>query len=85
MAANVLNSARAVQMSMFVVRAFVRMRAALSGTRELARKLAALEKDLKSRLDLHEATIVTILQRVMDRIDPPPLPEPPPRRVGFVR
>ncbi len=41
MAANVLNSPRAVQMSVFVVRAFIRMRAALGDTRELARKLAA--------------------------------------------
>src|SRR6266403_3338148 len=43
MAANVLNSARAVQMSVFVVRAFLRMRSVLSDNRELARKLAALE------------------------------------------
>src|SRR5579863_5241152 len=36
MAANVLNSPRAVQMSVFVVRAFVKMRALLSDSRELA-------------------------------------------------
>ena len=50
MAANVLNSPRAVQMSVFVVRAFIRMRAALGDTRELARKLAALERELKGRI-----------------------------------
>jgi len=84
MAANVLNSARAVQMSVFVVRAFIKMRAALSDTRALARKLAALEKELKERLDVHESAIVSILQRVMDIIDPPALPAPPPRkRIGF--
>ena len=77
MAANVLNSPQAVQMSVFVVRAFLKMRAALSDNRELARKLAALEKELKERLNVHEAAIVTILQRVMDIIDPPALPEPP--------
>ena len=70
MAANVLNSPRAAQMSVFVVRAFVKMRSALTDTRALARKLAALEKELKDRLDVHEAAIVTILQRVMDLIDP---------------
>src|SRR5882672_7731975 len=53
MAANVLSSTRAVQMSVFVVRAFVKMRAALTDTRELARKLAALEQELKGRLDIH--------------------------------
>ena len=83
MAANVLNSKRAAQMSVFVVRAFIKMRAALSDNRELARKLAALEKELKDRLDVHEAAIVTILQRVMDIIDPPALPEPPKKRIGF--
>jgi len=83
MAANVLNSPQAVQMSVFVVRTFLKMRAALSDNRELARKLAALEKELKERLDVHEAAIVTILQRVMDIIDPPALPEPPKKDIGF--
>src|SRR3972149_2605124 len=40
MAANVLNSPQAVEMSVLVVRAFLKMRAALSDTRQLARKLA---------------------------------------------
>jgi hypothetical protein len=84
MAANVLNSRRAVQMSVFVVRAFLKMRALLGDKRELAQKLASLEKELKKRLDVHEAVIVTILQRVMDIIDPPALPPPPPKpRIGF--
>src|SRR5207248_7107485 len=41
-AANVLRSTRAVQMSVFVIRAFVKMRETLLGTRELAKKLEAL-------------------------------------------
>jgi phage regulator Rha-like protein len=84
MAANVLNSARAVQMSVFVVRAFLKMRAFLGDKRELAKQLAALEKELKQRLDIHEAAIVTILQRVMDIIDPPsPPPAPDKPKIGF--
>jgi hypothetical protein len=71
MAANVLNSPEAIRMSVFVVRAFVRMRSLLGDTRELARRLADLEKELKERLDVHEVAIVSILQRVMDLIDPP--------------
>src|SRR5213596_3653645 len=82
--ANVLNSPRAVQMAVFVVRAFLKMRALLGDKRELAQKLASLEKELKKRLDVHEAVIVTILQRVMDIIDPPALPlQPPKPRIGF--
>jgi hypothetical protein len=83
MAATVLNSPRAVQMSVFVVRAFIRMRAALTDTRELARKLAALEREVKARLDTHDAAIVDIFARIMDMIDPSDLPEPPRKRIGF--
>ena len=84
MAANILNSARAVQMSIFVVRAFAKMREALRGTPELARKLAALEKKLTARLDVHEAAIVQVLREVMQILNPPPAPpELPRRRIGF--
>lgn len=83
MAATVLNSPRAVQMSVFVVRAFVRMRVALTDTRALAGKLAALEREVKARLDTHDASIVDVLRRIMDLIDPPDLPEPPKPKIGF--
>ena len=84
MAANVLNSPEAVRMSVFVVRAFVQMRDLLGGTKELARQLADLEKKLTARLDVHESVIVNVLRRVMEILDPPPLPpEPPKRRIGF--
>ena len=84
MAANILNSTRAVQMSIFVVRAFAKMREALRGSPELARKLAALEKKLTGRLDVHEAAIVEVLREVMQILNPPPPPpEPPRRRIGF--
>ena len=82
-AANILNSARAVQMSIFVVRAFAKMREALRGTPELARKLAELEKKLTARLDVHEAAIVQVLREVMQVLNPPTDPEPPRRRIGF--
>ena len=84
MAANILNSPRAVQMSVFVVRAFVKLRAALTDSREQARKLADVEAELKSRLDVHEVAIVDILERIMKILDPPPpQPEPPKPEIGF--
>jgi len=84
MAANILNSPQAVQMSVFVIRAFIKMRAAFTDTRDLARKLAVLEAELKSRLDTHESAIVDVLQRIMTLLEPPPpSPEQPTREMGF--
>jgi len=84
MAANILNSPRAVQMSIFVVRAFAKMREALLASPHLAKKLAALEKKLTARLDVHESAIVQVLQDVMQILNsPPPPPEPPKPRIGF--
>ena len=84
MAANILNSREAVQTSVFVVRAFVKMREVLSGHKELAEQLVALEKKLTDRLDIHEVAIVDILQRIMSIIDPPPPPPAPPKaKIGF--
>jgi len=83
MLSSVLRSQRAVHVNILIMRAFVKMRVALSDTRDLARKLAALENELKERLNVHEAAIVTILQRVMDIIDPPALPAPPKKDIGF--
>jgi uncharacterized membrane-anchored protein YjiN (DUF445 family) len=85
MAANVLNSPEAVRMSVFVVRAFARMRQLLTGTTELAAKLKDLENRLTGRLDTQEAAIVDVLQKVMELLTPPELPEEPkPKRIrGF--
>jgi len=86
MAANVLNSPEAVRMSVFVVRAFVKMRELLGSTKELAKQLANLEKKLTARLDGHEIAIVDVLRRIMEILDPPPPPpepETPKRRLGF--
>jgi hypothetical protein len=70
-------------MSIFVVRVFLKMRALLGDKRDLAQKLASLEKELKKRLDVQEAVIVTILQRVMDIIAPPMVKQPPKPQIGF--
>lgn len=48
MAATILNSPRAVEMSVYVVRAFVKLREVLASHVELARKLEALEKSVAS-------------------------------------
>jgi phage regulator Rha-like protein len=79
MAANVLNSERAVEMSVFVVRAFVRMRSLLSSDKKLAEDLKELERKLTGRLDAHELAIVDVMRRLIKLLEPkptPPLPEP---------
>jgi len=84
MVANVLNSPRAVQMSVFVVRAFVKMREALVQNRQLAEKLAELERRLTERLDVHEKAIVHILDEIKKLMAPlPSSPEPERREIGF--
>jgi hypothetical protein len=57
MAATVLNSDRAVHMSVFVVRAFVRLREMLATNRRLAGKIDELE----NRLDFHDSVILDLL------------------------
>lgn len=81
MAANVLNSEQAVRMSVFVIRAFIRMRELLSGS--LAAELKKLEAKLTTRLDTHEAAIVDVLRRIMRLLDPPPAPRVPEKSMGF--
>jgi phage regulator Rha-like protein len=84
MAANVLNSPRAVQMSVFVVRAFIKMRETLGENRHLAEKLTELERRLTGRLDVHEQAIVHILDEIKKLMEPlPPPPEPKRREIGF--
>ncbi len=76
MAATVLNSDRAVEMSVFVVRAFVRLRETLATNRKIAGKL----EELESRLEKHD----TAIQDIIDAIKELMAPEAPPRRkIGF--
>jgi hypothetical protein len=83
MAANVLNSPRAVQMSVFVVRAFVKMRETLAQNKKLAAKLSELERKLTSRLDDHETAIGAILREIRKLMEPVPSTEQVHREIGF--
>jgi phage regulator Rha-like protein len=76
MAATVLNSERAVQMSVFVVRAFVRLREMLATNRRLAGKI----NELEDRLDTHDS----VIQDLIDAIKELMTPKKPSRiRIGF--
>jgi phage regulator Rha-like protein len=83
MAANVLRSLWAMKMSVFVVRAFVKLRQELGQNRQFAAKLAELERKLADRLDLHEKAILHLLRQMQDLLNPPVGPEPPKKEIGF--
>ena len=76
MAATVLNSERAIEMSVFVVLAFVRMRRAIAGNRHILTKLAELEHRLKS----HDADIQDLMDAIRELMTPA---EPTRSRIGF--
>ena len=84
MAANVLNSERAVAMSVYVVRAFVKLREVLAGNAELASQLDDLERKLAGRLDTHEKAIIELFAQIRRLLKPPP-PQPERKRrwIGF--
>jgi predicted DNA binding protein len=73
MAATVLNSQRAVETSVFVVRAFVRMREAMASHRELAHRLNTLEKR-------YDARFRVVFDAIRALMEPPKAPR---RRIGF--
>jgi hypothetical protein len=78
-AANVLNSDQAVQMGVFVVRAFVKMRETLAAHHNLAEKLKELERNLTSRLDNHEHVLKYVLTELHKLMNPP---EPSRKKIG---
>jgi hypothetical protein len=79
MAATVLNSTRAVQMSIFVVRAFLHLRSLVAGQSELAAKLATLER----RVTGHDHELKAVIGALRKLVEP--AADPPRRRIGFAR
>ena len=76
MAASVLNSERAVEMSIFVVRAFVRMREALAANQQIMAKLSELEH----RVENHDTSIQDLVEAIRELMEPLPASG---RRIGF--
>ena len=78
MAANLLRSKRAVQVSLHVVRAFVRLRGVVAANKELAKKLDELER----RVSHHDEAITSIVKAIRELATPPE--SKPKRRIGFI-
>jgi len=78
MVASVLNSDRAVAMSLYDVRASVRLRSWVADQREIVSKLTALE----ARVGSHDRSLQAIIQSLRELMEPPVEPR---RRIGFSR
>ena len=88
MAANLLNSPKAVEVSIYVVRAFVQLREALYRHKDLAAKLAELERKTEALALPHDTLANNTgiqLKQVFDAIRELMAPAPPSRRpIGFI-
>lgn len=77
MAANILHSERAVQMSVFVVRAFVRLREHIAANAAILKRLAEIDRTLLQ----HDTALLDLYEKLLPLLQPPP--DPPQRRIGF--
>ena len=76
-AANILNSPNAVAMSVYVIRAFIRLREELASNSTLEKRLAVIEKTLVS----HDSALRDVILKIRPLLLPPPVP--PRKRIGF--
>jgi hypothetical protein len=77
MAANVLRSDRAVQISVYVIRAFVRLRERIAANAAILKRLAEIDGTLLR----HDAALRDIYRKLLPLLEPPP--DPPRRGIGF--
>ena len=77
MAANILHSQRAIHMSVFVVRAFVRLREQIAANQAILKRLAKIDRALLE----HDTSLMDLYEKLLPLLQPPP--DPPKRRIGF--
>ena len=76
MLSSVLNSERAIEVNILIMRAFVRLRAAMASSKEFARRLDELERHIAS----HDENIRSLFQAIRQLMA---APERPPKKIGF--
>ena len=76
-AANILRSGQAVEMSLYVIRAFVKMREELTANVTILKRLAEIDRTLLQ----HDSALRDVYKKLQPLLAPPP--EPPKRRIGF--
>lgn len=78
MAANILRSERAVHMSIYVIRAFVRLREQVVANEAILKRLAEIDRTLLQQ----DTSLRDIYRKLLPLLQPPP--QPPKRRIGFL-
>lgn len=76
MLSSVLNSERAVQVNIAIIREFVNLREIMATHKDLANKIEALERKFQD----HDEEIQVIFQAIKKLLEPPAKPK---RRIGF--
>jgi hypothetical protein len=77
MAANILRSQRAAEMSVFVIRAFIKMREVLAANTSILKRLAEIDQSLL----VHDSALRDLYQKLRPLLTPTPEPEKP--KIGF--
>jgi len=77
MAANILHSPRAITMSLYIIRAFVKIREDLAANAAILKRLAEIDKTLL----IHDTALREIVQKLRPLLEPPPAPAKP--EIGF--
>lgn len=77
MAANILHSERAIHMSVFVVRVFVRLREHVAANQAILKRLAEIDRTLLQ----HDSALLDLYEKLLPLLQP--LPDHPKRRIGF--
>ena len=77
MAASVLNSRRAVEVSVFIIRAFVKLRRMIAENKELSRRIVQIERHLAE----HDSQIMELVKAIKQLLKPDPLPKK--RRISY--
>ncbi|MDH4301171.1 MAG: hypothetical protein OEV51_03760, partial [Nitrospira sp.] len=77
MAANILHSERAIHMSVFVVRTFVRLREQVAANQAILKRLAEIDRTLLE----HDTSLLDLYEKLLPLLQPSP--DLPKRRIGF--
>jgi len=77
MAANILHSERAIHMSVFVVRTFVRLREQVAANQAILKRLAEIDRTLLK----HDTSLLDLYEKLLPLLQPSP--DLPKRRIGF--